>query len=155
MATGTVTCIDGSVVMAANDCLNGVPGTLSNVVGITIINEPMAADLANRLDVAPASSTTAVTPLLEASTQLMAAVSFTSTVGNVLPTVTTTNILPTATAAASNEPNSFNHAPNAAESMFNQLMNGVPAGIPLSSASGGQLAQQTPALGIARRQRRV
>jgi hypothetical protein len=51
--------------------------------------------------------------------------------------------------------NSFNHAPNAAESMLNQLMNSVPAGMPVSSTAGGQLAQQTPALGIARGRRRV
>ncbi len=155
IASGTVTCIDGSVVMAANDCLNGVLATTLDSVGITIINEPMAADLANRLTVDTASSTTAATVSLEASTQLMAAVSFTSAVRNVLPTVTTTNILPTATAAISNEPSSFQHAPNAAESMLNQLMNGVPAGTPVLSAPGVQLPQQTPALGIARQQIRV
>jgi hypothetical protein len=151
MATGTITCIDGSVVMEANDCLNGVPGTSSNVVGITIINEPMAADMANHLAVDAASSTTATTPSPAASTRLMAAVSFTV----VLPTVTTTSIIPTATAIISNQPDSFKHAPNAAESMLNQLMNGVPAGIPVSSAPGGQLPQQTPALGLARGRRRV
>ena len=155
MATGIITCIDGSVVMEANECLNGVPGTSSNVVGITIINEPMAADMANHLAVDAASSTTATPPSPAASTQLMAAVSFTSAMGNIFPTATSTNILPTATAIASNQPESFKHAPNAAESMLNQLMNGVPAGTPVSSARGGQLPQQTPALGIARRQRRV
>jgi hypothetical protein len=85
----------------------------------------------------------------------MAAVSFTSAMGNIFPTATSTNILPTATAIASNQPESFKHVPNAAESMLNQLMNGVPAGTPVSSALGGQLPQQTPALGIARRKRRV
>jgi hypothetical protein len=155
MATGTITCIDGSIVMEANECLNGVPRTSSNVVGITIINEPIAADMANHLAVDAASSTTATTPSPAASTQLMAAVSFTSAMGNVLPTVTLTNILPTATAIISNQPDSFKHAPNAAESMLNQLMNGVPAGIPVSSAPGSQLPQQAPALGIPRRQRRV
>lgn len=155
MATGTITCIDGSVVMATNECLNGVSATPSNVVGITIINEPMAADMANRLAVDSASSTAAATPSFGASTQPMAAVSFTSAVGNFLPTVTTSNILPTATATESNEPDSFNRSPNAAENMLNQLMNGVPAGNPVSSALAGQLPQQTPALGIVRGRRRV
>jgi hypothetical protein len=141
--------------MEANECLNGVPGTSSNVVGITIINEPMAADMANHLAVDAATSTTAATPSPEASTQLMVAVSFTSAMGNVLPTVTSTNILLTATAIATNEPDSFKNVPNAAESMLNQLMNGVPAGTPASSAPDGQLPQQTPALGIARGRRRV
>jgi hypothetical protein len=155
MPTGTVTCIDGSIVMGANDCLNDVPGTASNAVGITIINEPMAADLANRLVGDPAMSSTSATSLLEASSQLTAIAGFTSVAGTTLPTVTATNIIPTATVAISSEPNSFKHAPNAAESMLNQLMNGAPAGTPVSSASASQLPQQTPALGIARRQRRV
>jgi hypothetical protein len=156
MPTGTVTCIDGSVVMMAKDCLNGVSGATVNTLDITIINEPMAADLAaatgaNSLAGCLLSNAKADVSSIVGNPQLAIAAGLTSASGNILPTVATGDILPTATAILSNAPNSIlssiaKHIPNAGESMLNQLMNGAPTNLPASP--------QPPALGIAKGRRR-
>jgi hypothetical protein len=142
--------------MMAKDCLNGVSGATVNTLDITIINEPMAADLAaatgaNSLAGCLLSNAKADVSSIVGNPQLAIAAGLTSASGNILPTVATGDILPTATAILSNAPNSIlssiaKHIPNAGESMLNQLMNGAPTNLPASP--------QPPALGIAKGRRR-
>jgi hypothetical protein len=156
MPTGTVTCIDGSVVMMAKDCLNGMSGATVNTLDITIINEPMAADLAaatgiNGLAEGLLGNAKADASSIVGNPQLAVAAGLTSASENILPTVAIGDTLPSATAIPGNAPNSIlssiaKHVPNAGESMLNQLMNGVPTNLPVSP--------QPPALGIARGRRR-
>jgi hypothetical protein len=158
MPTGTVTCIDGSIVMMANECLNGLR-TAANTVDITIINMPMAADAAaaasiNDLAGGVFSTAKAVSSPLLGNAQPVAA-----GLGNIaaitLPTANP-NLLPTTTAAQGNIPNNTpKHASNAAENVFNQLMSGATTNSPVLMAPASQLPPLPPALGTARGRRRI
>ena len=205
MPTGTVTCVDGSIVMIANDCLNGV-GTTVNNVGITIINT-----LAGRLlstanrdgpaplgniqaasaglgDAAPKTAVNVANQLLSQNTALLtisnanptalsdisklviavvptnlpvqSAQSFAASLGNAagitLPVITAVaNIqltTPSLIASATTK-----RASNAAENIFNQLINGSPTASLVLNAPTPAIqvpSAPAPALGIARGRRR-
>ena len=173
ISTGTITCIDGSVVMVANECLNGVGATAN--VGITNINT-----LAGRL----LSTTIPGTSSLLANAQAAAGLAETThnlpnqlpsktipaAIPNVNPTALSdisklmiagvpTNVplaTPQAITASLGNPAvatlsivtaTIKPASNAAENLFNQLINGSPTSILLSTPTI-QLPP-APALGIA------
>ena len=103
MDTGTIMCVDGSVVMMAKDCLDGVFGATGtgtvNVLDITIINKAMTA-----LSATPTSISGLAGGLLRTANADI------SVLGNAQPTAgagltnAAGNILPTATAALNNVP---------------------------------------------------
>jgi hypothetical protein len=158
MPTGTVTCIDGSTVMMANECLNGLR-TTANTVDITIVNMPMAADAAaaasiNDLAGRVFSTAKAVSSPLLSNAQ-PPAIGLGNVVATTLPTANP-NPLPTTATAQGNIPSNIpKHTSNAAENVFNQLMSGATTDSPVLMAPAGQLAPLPPALGIARGRRRV
>ncbi|PMD33939.1 hypothetical protein L207DRAFT_639305 [Hyaloscypha variabilis F] len=201
MPTGTVTCVDGSVVMVANDCLDGV-GTTVNNVGITIINtlagrlfstansdgsallgniQAASAGLGNAAPKTTAnvanqlfSQNTAIlkisnavpTALSDISKLVLAGVStnlpvqsapstaasLRNAAGITLPVITAVaNIqltTPSLIASATTK-----RASNAAENIFNQLINGSPTASLVLSTPAIQVTP-VPALGIARGWRR-
>ncbi|KAE9366763.1 hypothetical protein N431DRAFT_487265 [Stipitochalara longipes BDJ] len=202
ITTGTVTCIDGSVVMVANDCLNGVCAPTNNV-GITINTlagrllstaqaddssllrtaQPVAAGLGNlalfstpnvanqlspQTSALPAIPNPNPTALSEISKLMLAGVPTNLPVVNTQPNAAVLGdaariTLPIVTAGAitpalNNLPSSMlsattKRASNAAENMFNQLMNGLPTNSPVLSSPTIQMPP-APALGIARGRRR-
>ena len=165
MSTGTITCVDGSVVVVANECLNGVGAT--PIVGLTSINSlagrllsTAKADVSSLLGNAQAISnlptqlspkTTAVaiidanpTALLEISKLMLAGVSTSTPVINLQ---TNAAVLEVAAGGTMSIVATMRKASNAAENLFNQLINGSPTSIVLSTPIV-QLPPM-PALGIA------
>lgn len=97
MDTGTITCVDGSVVMTAKDCLNGVFGATRtdtvNTLGITIINKAMAAFSATPTSISGLAGGLLRTPNADVSSVLgnaqhTAGAGLTNAAGNILPTAT-------------------------------------------------------------------
>jgi hypothetical protein len=117
VGTGSITCVDGSVVMMSKDCLNGVIGatgtSTSNIVQLTIINMAMAAvsnapSSANRLAGSLLSTANTGVASILSNIQSTASNSINSLAGGLLSTAQVgvvsvfSNVQPTAAAGITN-----------------------------------------------------
>jgi hypothetical protein len=156
MPTGTVTCIDGSIVMMANECLNGLR-TTSNTVDITIINMPMAADAAAAASINDLAGRVFSTAKAVSSPLLSNAQPPAACLGNIAP-IATSNVATQLFPPINDQtalPVFPNGNPTVLSAVSKLIMNGVPTNSAVLMAPAGQLPPLPPALGIARGRRRV
>jgi hypothetical protein len=170
MSTGTITCIDGSVVMVANECLNGVGATVN--IGITTIINTIAgrllstaiSDISSLLTNAQAAavltvttphplnqlpSKTTIAAILNANPTAMSEISklMLAGISTIVPTTNSqANALSLGNPGVTISGTATRKASNAAENLFNQLINGSPTS--LLSIPSIHLPSE-PALGIA------
>jgi hypothetical protein len=141
MPTGTVTCIDGSIVMMANECLNGLR-TTANTVDITIVNMPMAADAAAAASITDLAGRVYSTAKAVSSPLLSNAQPPAACLGNIAPTATSnvaTQLSPPINDQTTALPVFPNGNPTVLSAISNLMMNGVPTNSPVLNVPVGQL----------------
>ncbi|KAH8755257.1 hypothetical protein BGZ57DRAFT_37939 [Hyaloscypha finlandica] len=141
MPTGTVTCIDGSIVMMANECLNGLR-TTSNTVDITIINMPMAADAAAAASINDLAGRVFSTAKAVSSPLLSNAQPPAACLGNIAPIATSnvaTQLFPPINDQTTALPVFQNGNPTVLSAVSKLMMNGVPTNSPVLNFHVGQL----------------